>query len=1601
MVKTKCPSFNEKLEFEKWKKLVKSWVRTIPEDATDDEITAVLVMGLSDSKTREGVIDIILDLDERSLYPICEAEDFSEMSPLEGQDKEAVKTEELGSKAKKTSQTTPFDKSKRCNLGERAIPGIELIIDVLEKKFGLNEEERLFKYYEDFETLRKDQKMTMNEYIIKFEAAYRKLQNSGVVLNEVILAYRLLKGASLGKDERLVRTSVAAMTFPEMKKTLLKASDGILCTSESKVTAMPKVKIKEEPVEVLYQRHYDDECYNYEYSPESSLGSFSQLQWENEWHDNDESKDFGEEDCENPIYFNRSFNPYRGLPNRGRSRSQGTMFRGRGFQRGNNRSSFSPPMTKIDQYTGKPISHSPVMNKQDRYTGKTSECRICRSIMHWASECPHRNQNSTPIKKEERTEVILKVDSVMIDDDQLVYLARDSKNLALIDSGASKTVCGKKWFEIYENSLEPHERDKIREERNCSQFKFGDSEPVMSDIVKVIPTKLCGKDVLIKANIVENDVPLLISRHTLSEAKASLNFEHGILEIQGQSQKLIMTPSGHLAVPVARTEFDLEANINVVFLEEEIGTEVDYKKVAMKLHRYFAHAGAERLKKFVNKSGYLKKKEICKEIEKLECEICKKHGREAPKPKTCLPLADRFNQTVALDLKFLDTKEIILHCIDLLTRFSVAVIIKNKTKEEIVTNFFKSWIAVFGRPEQTLSDNGGEFCNQDFVDLCRHLDINMRTTAAFAPFSNGVVERHNGILAEMVYKIREDTGCSTDIALCWAVNAKNNLSNVYGFSPQQLVLGYNSSPPCLDDDRIKITQLDSEASGKMIADHINALFEARKAFIMTQNSDRLKRALKGRIYKAYETKYFPGDKVYYKTNGDSWRGPGIVIGQYQKMVLIKTGGLFVRVHPSRVKLKFEADRELNSDAVYEPSIERSLKQTVNSVHEDSSSDEEEDTEAPILSKSPTQTTVLINRLDEQNVEIDVPTNNIRPAIQEPELKISWEKVTEDSRKKRFVLHGGEEIRFKAKPEDDFKEVTVLCNAGRITSKTSVNKNRYNVESPGKTKSSIFADRMVELERKKVDINNTNLLFSIEDEDGIYYTENPKSEDLQKLIAAKEAEIDNFKKFQVYEEVSLSECDERDQIISSRWITQKKPDGRVKARICARGFEEQETENATDAPTADKTSIRIFLTLVSMLEWETGSLDVKSAFLQSHKLKRKVYLMPPKDIRKEGIIWKVTKPIYGLKDSAKNWYNTLKSDLIKIGCVQSILDPTVFRYYVDNKLKGLFVCHVDDFLYSIGESTFTENVIKQLKKAYFISSENYGSFNYVGVYLNQSPDGIALDQNSFAKSIQPVSLLENTKKNSELLDDKEKTLYQALLGKINWLTHQSRPDLAFYAYTFSLFSKNPTFENMKSLNRFVTKIMNGPKRLKLSKLDKDDLQIVCFSDASLANVLPDKVHSGKGFLTFLCDRTGKCALLNWKSKKIQRIVHSTIASEGLSLVDAIGDACYVRNLIEEILYQNPRKKEIPIEMYVDSKQLFKAASSTHMVTEKLLRINIAEIKQMLSDKSENINLYWIPTKLMLSDCLTKIGASSEKLIQVMETGCIDLEELYEERTCLKE
>ena len=178
----------------------------------------------------------------------------------------------------------------------------------------------------------------------------------------------------------------------------------------------------------------------------------------------------------------------------------------------------------------------------------------------------------------------------------------------------------------------------------------------------------------------------------------------------------------------------------------------------------------------------------------------------------------------------------IFHLADHATRYSAGAMIYSKKKEVIIDKIFKHWIGIFGTPNLFLSDNGGEFNNDEFREMGEQLNINIRTTGAESPWSNGIVGKHNSVIDNMMEKVLADVSCSLEVALGWCLSAKNALLNSYGYSPNQLVFGYNPNFLSVMDN--KLEALSGRTSSEVIASHLNALHSARR-FIEIEADDKL------------------------------------------------------------------------------------------------------------------------------------------------------------------------------------------------------------------------------------------------------------------------------------------------------------------------------------------------------------------------------------------------------------------------------------------------------------------------------------------------------------------------------------------------------------------------------------------------------------------------------------------------------------------------------------------------------------------------------------------------------------------------------------------
>ena len=325
----------------------------------------------------------------------------------------------------------------------------------------------------------------------------------------------------------------------------------------------------------------------------------------------------------------------------------------------------------------------------------------------------------------------------------------------------------------------------------------------------------------------------------------------------------------------------------------------NFYKIAEKLHKQFGHPRGNKLIELVKQSGRNDKK-LLDAIEKvsLECQVCKKFKKPPNRPVVAMPMARNFNDMMATDLKVWGSRYFLV-MIDVATRYCLAVVINNKNPNTIVSNIITHWIALFGAPRTILNDNGGEYNNDIFRSFGENFNITLKTTPAQSPWSNGYVERQNSTLGSMVRKIMDDCNCNLEIALSWAVAARNSLSNSSGFSPNQLVFGNNPVIPNVFSN--ELPAMNPNPSSEVIRQNLNAMHSARQAFIKFESNERVTRALRHNVRSTEASLIQAGDHVYYKRNEQhEWHGPAVVLGRDGKLFMLRHAGVLVRVHECRL-----------------------------------------------------------------------------------------------------------------------------------------------------------------------------------------------------------------------------------------------------------------------------------------------------------------------------------------------------------------------------------------------------------------------------------------------------------------------------------------------------------------------------------------------------------------------------------------------------------------------------------------------------------------------------------------------------------------------------
>ena len=444
----------------------------------------------------------------------------------------------------------------------------------------------------------------------------------------------------------------------------------------------------------------------------------------------------------------------------------------------------------------------------------------------------------------------------------------------------------------------------------------------------------------------------------------------------------------------------------------------------------------------------------------------------------------------------------------------------------------------------------------------------------------------------------------------------------------------------------------------------------------------------------------------------------------------------------------------------------------------------------------------------------------------------------------------------------------------------------------------------------------------------------------------------------------------------KWVFKKKylADGSVekwKARCTAKGFTQRPGIDYTEtfAPTPRPETGRIMLVLSHQLNWYRRQGDVPTAFLNP-ELKINLYMEMPEGFKQDEKVLLLRKGLYGLKQAAALWYDDARATLGKLGLHPTISDVCLYT----NKEKDLFVLlHVDDFQVMGPSLKKINHLMSSLHKKYQL--KNVSTDLFLGIKIKQSDGMIKLSQGHYARNLLERHGLDNCKPAKTPLERlmepsssqspaQLKTEYNSIIGGLQYLANNTRPDIAFAVNHLARFLSNPSEEHFQAARRVLRYISDQPDKGISFRKTKDTPILNAYSDADFA-ADPSNSRSTSGSLIRLASGP-----ISWKSHLQREVVLSTTEAEYLAATETCRQLQWVKSLLEELNITSEVEGTKCTTLHVDNQSAISLIKN-HDNRKRSKHIALRHFFSRQQYQLGKIHVVYVPSNDQLADSLTKV------------------------------
>ncbi|CAI5953526.1 unnamed protein product [Closterium sp. NIES-64] len=275
------------------------------------------------------------------------------------------------------------------------------------------------------------------------------------------------------------------------------------------------------------------------------------------------------------------------------------------------------------------------------------------------------------------------------------------------------------------------------------------------------------------------------------------------------------------------------------------------------------------------------------------------------------------------------------------------------------------------------------------------------------------------------------------------------------------------------------------------------------------------------------------------------------------------------------------------------------------------------------------------------------------------------------------------------------------------------------------------------------------------------------------------------------------------VMKNRWVLTTKYHiddtvEREKARLVVKGFTQVygADYDETFAPVGSYVTLRIFLSIVAVLNLNLMQLEIKNAFPQS-KLDRVLYMHQPDYFNDgSGRVCKLLKSLYGLKQPPLLWYLALNNVLVGAGWKKSQVDEALYFKVGKDGVARWVLVYVDDLLAASGSAAML-NELKELLESAFELREISPVQKYLGLEIvrDRSAGKLWLHQQGYADKLRrrfldkeqtrrtpktPVSVdaYADLTFDDEEAQERQEEEYRQKVASLQFAATTTRPDIAF-------------------------------------------------------------------------------------------------------------------------------------------------------------------------------------------------------------------------------